>query len=76
MIYKLYFRTPFIPYLEENKVICETKEEVEEAIENAKGFTEYLLIGYDENKEPYTSIGKIDKPLVKTLSKQNKNRKR
>lgn len=67
MIYKLYFRTPFIPYLEENKVICETKEEVEEAIENAKGFTEYLLIGYDEKGEPITDRGKIEPPITKRL---------
>ena len=70
MIYKLYLRTPFIPYLEENKYVRNTLDEIYEIIDNETKFTDYLLIGYDENGMPHTQMGHID--ITKNSAKVKK----
>lgn len=66
-IYIIYLRTPLIPYLEENKVIKHTLEEVKDVLDNQTFFTDYMVVYYDENSIPHWSSGKIDRPLVKRL---------
>ena len=56
-----------IPYLEENKVIKHTAEEVQDVLDNQTFFTDYMVVYYDENSIPHWSSGKIDRPLVKRL---------
>ena len=75
MIYYVYLRTAYIPYQKVKKGFSSI-EEVNLYLDTVEDFTDYLVIGYDDKKEPYTIMGKIDKPLVKTLSKKNNNRKR
>lgn len=65
--YIIYLRTPLIPYLEENKVIKHTHEEVQDVLDNQTFFTDYMVVYYDENSIPHWSSGKIDIPLVKRL---------
>ena len=70
MIWKLYLRTPFIPYKEENKYVYKTLEEVQNKLDTETEFTNYLLIGYDENGEPHTAMGTIDIRLNSTKVKK------
>lgn len=66
-IYIIYLRTSLIPYLEENKKIRYTAEEVEEVLDNETYFTDYMVAYYDEQSIPHWSSGKIDRPLAKRL---------
>ena len=75
MIYYIYLRTAYIPYQKVKKEF-RSIEEVNLYLDTVEDFTDYLVIGYGKDVPPYTSMGKIDRPLVKTLSKINKNRKR
>lgn len=70
MIYKLYLRTPFIPYLEENKYVRTSLDEIYEIIDNETEFTDYLLIGYDSDGVPHTQMGHID--ITKNSTKVKK----
>ena len=69
MIYRVYLRTAFIPYKEENKRIVHSLEEVNEILDNETEFTDYLVIGETEEGVVYTDYGKIDHPLVKRLKR-------
>lgn len=65
MIYYVYLRTFYT--LWEKKKECTTLEQVNNFLDNVTDYTDYMVMGYDENKEPYNDYGKIDKPLVKRL---------
>lgn len=71
MIYYIYLRTAFIPY-QKVKIKFHSLEEVNDYLDSVEDFTDYLVIGYGDNVPPYTSMGKIDKPLVKRLKKGDK----
>ena len=65
--YIIYLRTPMIPYLEENKVVCGSYEEAQDILDNQTYFTDYIMVCYKEDGTPEWTSGKIDKPLVKRL---------
>ena len=67
MRYRIYLRTAFIPYKDENMKVVSTLEEVNNILDNETFFTDYLVIGENEDGVVYTDYGKIDHPLVKRL---------
>lgn len=66
-VYILYLRTPLIPWLEENKKVLKTMDQVNAILDNESYFTDYMLAYYDKQGQPEWSTGKIDRPLVKSL---------
>lgn len=66
MTYYIYLRTAYIPYQKVNAKFY-SLEKVNDYLDNVEDFTDYLVIGYGKDVPPYTSMGKIDKPLVKRL---------
>lgn len=67
MTYNIFLRTAFIPYKEEPDYICHSLEEVNEILDNETFYTDYIIMGGDGKGYTYTSMGKIDRPLVKKL---------
>ena len=67
MIIRVYFRTEFIPYREENKYICHSMDEVNQLLDNIRGFTEYLLIGQTKDGDVIYDRGKLEPPITKRL---------
>lgn len=67
MKYRVFLRTPFIPYKEKPDYICNSLEEVDEILDNEAFYTDYIIMGSDNKGNTYMSGGKIDRPLVKKL---------
>lgn len=63
-----------------DRVLCDNIEEVEIVLENAEEYFSYIIVRYDIklNMDEVFERGQIQRNInkVKTLSKQNKNRKR
>ena len=71
MKYNVFLKNAFIPYPTVPNYKCKTLEEVNEILDNEDTFTDYIIMGTDENGKVYVSSGKIDRPLVKKLIKKS-----
>ena len=70
MIYRVYLRTFYTEWVKVH-INFKSLDEVNDYLDKVTDFTDYIVMGYDKNKEPYTDYGKIDRPLVKKLVRKN-----